>query len=773
MSQGQCQQPLRSIAFVGTYLPRHCGIAVFTADLCEAMAGLLGPCGDTYAVALTDTPQGHHYPQRVHFQVQANQPREYRHAAEFLNMHEADAVILQHDYAIYGGPAGSHVLRLLRDLHMPVIVTLHTVLEQPTADQRAVIARMAQVSDRFVVMVDRARDMLAQIHDLSPHTISCIPHGIPDMPFLDPQVHKGDLGLSGRQVILTFGLLTPNKGIEHMLRAMPAIIRRHPEAMYVVLGVTHPRVRSERGEEYRQGLYDMVREMHLEEHVTFRTRFASQEELGWYLTAADVCVTPSPSQAQTTSGSLAYAMGSGNAVVSTPYWHAQELLADGRGILVRFGDSEAMAREVADLLADDPRRNELRRKAYDFTRPMVWPKVAGQYLDLVSRTLQDRGRSARRMVSLTDPMGWSEIVPELDVRHLRIMTDSTGLAQHAVWAIPDRRHGYCTDDNARALVVAMWQWDLREDPAVRSLISTYLAFLVHAFNEEQHRFRNFMSYSRQWLEEVGSEDSHARGIMACGITAELARYDSTLGLAVRLFKDALPVVEDFTSPRAWAVTIVGVDAYLRRFPDDAAALRMLELLAGRLLAQYRAFSRDGWVFVEDALTWGNACLPHGLLVAGARLGSVEMQGVALECLRWLLAIQTARDGHLSVIGNQGWYVRGGKRARFDQQPIEVMNLAEACSAAYRITRDRSWLTEIRRCLEWFLGRNDLATPLYDVSTGGCRDGLNAGGVNANQGGESTLAWLTTLLLVHRLQVRETLDLAERTETSIELRNRVI
>jgi glycosyltransferase involved in cell wall biosynthesis len=773
MSQSQCHEQPKSVAFVGTCLPRRCGVAVFTSSLCEAVDQALGSCGKAYAVAVNDTPEGYRYPEQVRFTLAANLPREYRHAAEFLNTHEADGVLLQHDFDIFGGPAGSHVLRLLRELHMPVIVTLHTVPDHPADDQRAVLAQMADVTDRFVVMTDGARQTLADVHGIEPRRISCIPHGIPDMPFLDPEVHKEDLGLAGRKVILTFGLLAPNKGIEHMIRAMPAVIRRHPDAMYVVLGVTHPRVRARHGEQYRQGLYDQVRQLGLEQHVTFRSRFASQEELGWYLTAADVCVTPYSNESQMTSGVLAYAMGSGNAVVSTPYWHAREMLAGGRGILVPFDNADALASQVADLLGDDSRREQLRRSAYDFTRPMVWPNVARQYLDLISQAMLDRGRSAQQPISLADPMGWSEIVPELDLRHLRIMTDNCGMAQHAVYATPDRRHGYCTDDNARALVVAMWYWDLREDASVLPLISTYLAFLVHAFNEHGRRFRNFMSYSREWLEEAGSEDSHARTIMACGITADLTRYDSILGLAVRLFNDALPVVENFRAVRSWAYTLIGIDAYLRRFPGDTAAQRMLERLGDRLLAEFGRVATDDWPWLEEVLTWGNARVPQGLLLAGARLGSAPMIETALRSLRWQLQIQTGESGQLSVIGNQGWYERDGHRARFDQQPIEVMSLAEACGAAYTVTRDRSWLIEIRRCLEWFLGRNDLGTPLYDVSTGGCRDGLNVGGTNANQGAESTLAWLTTLLLVHRLQVSETLNFAKLSTGSIELQNRVI
>jgi glycosyltransferase involved in cell wall biosynthesis len=773
MGQSQCLAVIRRVGLVGTFLPRRCGIGVFNTSLGEAVAALLAPEGKVCVVAVNDTPEGYHYPEQVLFEVSADVPQDYRHAAEFLNMHEVDGVILQHEFGLYGGPAGSHVLRLLRELHMPVLVVLHNVLERPTTDQRAVIAQMTQLSDRFVVMTERARAMLDEIYGIDPGKIACIPHGIPDMPLVDPDIHKEDVGLASRQVILTYGLIAPGKGIEHMIDAMPAVVDRHPEAIYVVLGVTHPVLKVQRGEEYRQGLYQQVRQMGLEPHVTFRSRFASREELRWYLTAADVCVTPYLGEKQVTSGVLANMMGSGNAVVSTPYWYAREMLADGRGLLVPFGDSEALTRQVNGLLEDDQRRDQVRRKAYAFTRIMTWPKVARQYLNLLGEVVQDRGRSARRIVSLVDSMSWGEIVPELDFRHLQIMTDGVGLTQHAVYAIPDRRFGYCTDDNARALTVAMWQWDLRKDPQVQPLISQYLAFLVHAFNEERHRFRNFMSYSRQWLEEVGSEDSHARAILACGVTAELSPYESTLGLAVRLFKDALPAVEDFTWPRSWAFTIVGLDSYLRRFPEDADAQRMLERLGARLLARYQRVGHSDWPFVEESLTWGNARVPHGLLVAGARLDVPEMIETALTSLHWLLRIQTAPAGHLSVIGNQGWYVRGGHRAVFDQQPVEVMDLAEACSAAYRLTGDRAWLIEIRRCLEWFLGRNDQGLSLYDYSTGGCRDGLHSTGVNANQGAESTLAWLTTLLIVHRLQVRETLYFRESSDRSLELQNREI
>lgn len=746
---------------------------MYASDLCETMGMLLGSGCQAYAIAVNDTPSGYHYPQRVRFEISVNTPQEYRFAADFLNLHEVDAVLVQHEFGIYGGPAGSNILRMLRELRMPVVATLHTVPDSPADQQRAAMEGMAQLVDRFVVTSPAASEILADVYGIDAERVRYIPYGIPDMPLLDGQVHREELGLLGRKVLLSFGLLSPNKGIEHMIRAMPAVVSRHPEAIYVVMGVTHPHVKAACGEEYRQGLYHLVRELGMEEHVVFRCRFVGPEELSQHLSTADVCIMPYLNERQMTSGTLAYAMGAGAAVISSPFWYARDMLADGRGCIVPFADPDALAQEASELLANDTRREHLGNMAYQHTRSMTWLHVANQYLQVVHEALADHRRSPRRSLAFSDPMSWSEIVPEPNLCHLRIMTDDVGLTQHAIFAIPDRRFGYCTDDNARALVVAMRYWQLREDPTVQPLISTYLAFLTHAFNEQRRRFRNFMSYSREWLEEVGSDDAHGRSIMALGITAELTPYESTLEPVSRLLRDSLPAVEELTSSRCWSFSIIGLDAYLRRFPEDAGAQRMLEMLAQRLLAGFERNASADWPWLEDALTWGNARVPHGLLVAGSRLGSSRMMEVALETLRWQLRLQTAPAGHLTLIGNKGWYPRGGQRASFDQQPIEVMNLAEACSAAYISTRDRSWLVEVRRCLEWFLGRNDLGKALYDPRTGGGRDGLNAAGINGNQGAESTLAWLVTLLVVHHLQAEETLNRSPGPAHPIELGNRVI
>ncbi len=360
MLQSKCQQAVKSIALIGSHLPRRCGIAVFTADLCDAVDRLIGPDCQVSAVAANDTAVGYHYPPRVRFQIAANEPADYRFAAEFLNMHEVDAAVVQHEFGIYGGPAGSNILRLLRELRMPVVVTLHNVPDAPSAEQRATIHRMAQLVDRFVVTAQSAGPILAEVYGIDPERTSFIPYGIPDMPLVDRDLHREDLGLADRQVILSFGLLSPNKGIENMIRAMPAVVERHPQAIYVILGITHPHVKLARGQEYRQNLYHLVRELDLEEHVTFRGRFVGPEELE---PASVDGRRVRNALFEPVADHLRHAClrhGAGAAVVSTPFRYAREMLADQRGCLVPAAEPDALAESVNGLLDSEAERGPAR-----------------------------------------------------------------------------------------------------------------------------------------------------------------------------------------------------------------------------------------------------------------------------------------------------------------------------------------------------------------------------------------------------------------------------
>ena len=737
--------PIRRIAFIGNYLPRQCGIATFTTDLCEAIAA---EHSDTTCIALpvNDIEGGYPYPSRVRFELVEKDIESYRRAADFLNINNVDLVCLQFEYGIFGGRAGSHILTLLRELRMPIVTTLHTILREPDAQQRQVLEHVAALSDRLVVMSERGVEFLQKVYRVLPDKIDLIPHGIPDLPFVDPSFHKDLFGVEGKIVLLSFGLLSPNKGIENVITALPAILAKHPNVVYFIVGATHPQVKRHDGESYRLSLQWLAREKHVEGHVIFYNRFVSLEELVEFIGAADIYITPYLNPAQIVSGTLAYTLGAGKAVISTPYWYAEEMLAEDRGALVPFRDPEALAEQVIDLLDNEAKRHGMRKRAYLFGRDMVWPQVARRYMESFQRA-----RAERRHFTTTDyavkPLDKRPgELPPLKLDHLRRMTDDTGMFQHAIFTVPNYREGYTIDDNARALTVTTLLEELGHEEDL-DLASRYLAFVWYAFNTETGRFRNFMDYQRNWLEESGSDDSHGRTLWALGTLLGRSNTPALHSMAGRLFEQALPVITNTTSPRAWAFALIGIHDYLRRFDGDRRASQVREELAGRLMGLYQNHRADGWRWYEESLTYCNAVLPHALLMCGQWIPNNDMTEAGLESLGWLADLQRAdaNGGHFVPIGSNGFYRRGGERARFDQQPVEAQAMVSACLEAHRITGDKSWHREARRAFEWFLGRNDLNLPIYDPTTGGCRDGLHADRPNENQGAESSLAFLQAVL----------------------------
>jgi hypothetical protein len=572
------------------------------------------------------------------------------------------------------------------------------------------------------------------------------------MPFVDPNFYKDQFGVEGKKVILTFGLLSPGKGIEHMIRALPAIVERHPDVVYIVLGCTHPHVKRMYGESYRQSLQSMARQLGVADHLVFHDRFVELSELMEFLGCADIYVTPYLNREQITSGTLSYALGAGKAVVSTPYWHAEELLAEGRGMLVPFAEPMALAEAINALLHSEVDRHAMRKKAYQFTRSMVWPEIGRQYLALFEEVRHRRSCDPKpvfRVRTAQVPV-WGMPIPKLD--HVVRLTDDVGILQHAKYAVPNRDHGYCTDDNARALIVALAAREQIEDAKVcDKLSSTYMSFLLHAFHEDTGRFRNFMSYDRRWLEDVGSEDSHGRALWALGEAVDLQGSEEILGTAQFIWEKALPPVEEFTSPRAWAFTLIGIDRYLDRFPGDAATRRIRERLAERLFALYRMNATPDWPWIEDVATYDNGKICEALIRTGSATQNLDQLQAGLTMLRWLTRVQFEPDGHFVPIGNDGWLRRGGERARFDQQPLECHSMVDAYLAAYEATDDPAWLSYARACVDWLIGRNDLGTPLYDFHSGGCSDGLLPDRINLNQGAESTLSCLLAMLRLLRVQ----------------------
>ena len=543
---------VRKIAFIGDHLPRKCGIATFTADLLAAVQSA-HPQSQCLAVSVNDIPGGYEYPEVVRFEIEEQDLSSYLRAADFLNISNVDIVCLQHEFGIYGGPAGGHILALLRELRMPVVTTLHTVLREPRADQRRVMEGLISLSARLVVMAERGRQMLQEIYQAPPAKIDLIPHGIPDVGFVDPTYFKDQFGVEGRVVLLTFGLLSPNKGIEHVLNALPQILAAFPEVVYIVLGATHPNELREHGEAYRLSLEILAQKNKVEKNVIFYNQFVDLESLKEFIGAADLYVTPYLNEAQITSGTLAYAFGAGKAVVSTPYWHAAELLAEDRGVLVPFGDAPAIAREVIGLLRDDSRRHAIRKNAYRIGREMVWSNVAQMYMHSFECSRLEVAPRSRKLLATKTLDQKPRELPALKLSHLSRMTDSTGVFQHAVFSVPNFSEGYCTDDNARAFVLAVLLHELGEDPElVRALATTSAAFLHHAFDLKTKRFHNHLSFDRRWLDEQGSEDCQGRSLWALGIGVGRSPFGSFHMMAGRLFALALPALTGFTSPRAWA-----------------------------------------------------------------------------------------------------------------------------------------------------------------------------------------------------------------------------
>lgn len=748
------------IAVIGNYLPRQCGIATFTTDLCAAIAAEYETT-QLLALPVNDTVQGYEYPAPVRWSLDQDEVRSYEDASSFLNFNNIDMVCLQHEYGIFGGPAGGHILHLLRGLKMPVVTTLHTVLREPNPEQRAVMKEIAELSDRLIVMSELSSQFLQEIFKVPGSKIDMVPHGVPDLPFLDPNFYKDRFGVEGKAVLLTFGLLSPNKGIENVIQALPQILARHNNVAYIVSGATHPHILRREGDKYRESLKALAKEIGVEAQVIFHDRFATPEEMAAFIGAADIYITPYRYEEQVVSGTLAYAMGAGKAIISTPYWHAIELLDDRRGALVPFQNPDAIANKTIELLNTPAIRHAMRKRAYTFARDMVWGKVAQGYMESFSRVRSDRMVTPRVQFSARAIPKVFDQLPELNLDHVNALTDDTGILQHAIFTIPNRAEGYTSDDNARALIFAVMLAQMRKtgfgeaDPNCPDFSSRYLSFLEHAFDAATGRFRNFLGYDRRWNETVGSEDCHGRALWSLGTILGRSDNQALRSAAGRLFEFSLPTAVKLYSPRAAAYSLLGIQEYLNSYPGDRDAQKIRSVLGRRLLEMYESIRRPDWKWFENVVAYGNARLPQAMLVVGSACSDDRMISDGLEALDWLLQEQRCESQkHFVPIGSQGFYRQGGEKARFDQQPIEAAGAVSACLEAYRVTGDVRWRQESWWVFNWFLGNNDLQIPLYDAITGGCRDGLHPERANQNEGAESTLSFLMALLEMRAIQNSE-------------------
>ncbi|MEA2342963.1 MAG: hypothetical protein QOF63_1132 [Thermoanaerobaculia bacterium] len=734
---------IRRVAMLGNHLPRQCGIATFTTHLSEAIANV-APDLDCFVLAMNDGLHKHAYPGRVRFELSDSDTGAYTRAADFLNVNAVDVLSVQHEYGIFGGKAGGHVLTLLRELRMPIVTTLHTILTAPNTHQRRVMDELTALSDRLVVMTNGSADILREVHGVSANKIDMIPHGIPSVPFSGS---KDRLGVEGRPLILTFGLLGPDKGIEHVIDALPTILSHYPDAVYIVLGATHPHIVERHGETYRLMLEERAKQLGVDGNVIFHNRFVSQAELCEFLAAADIYITPYLNPEQITSGTLAYALGAGKAVISTPYAYAKELLADGRGILVPWRDSSAIGKEIVGLLDDPEKRLTLRLRAAEHGRAMLWPAVAESYLQSFERARVEHAQRLRTAFRARTLATRPAELPQVNLEHVAVMTDDTGILQHATFNVPRYDEGYCVDDNARALMLMTLLEDAGSyDPKlVRSLSSRYLAFVSNAFNAPIGRFRNFMTHSRVWREEQGSEDSHGRALWALGTVVGCSADPGRHSLAGALFHAALPAVSTFSSPRAWAFALLGIEQYLHAFEGDRNVQASGRAIAERLLGLFKRTDHPEWPWFENSVTYCNARLPQALIATASWTGDAEMSATGLRSLEWLTTIQRTAEGYFAPVGTNGFFERGSTAAVFDQQPVDACATVSACMHAFRATGDHRWADQARRAFTWFLGQNQLHQALYDPLSGGCRDALHADRLNENQGAESTLSFLLALM----------------------------
>jgi len=736
------------IAYISTYPPRECGIATFNCNLMNAInvnfperKSLLN---GGFVVALNDSESmtEYEYPEEVKYIIRQNHQKDYIRAANYINTSNADVCIMEHEFGIYGGESGIYILPLLNRLEKPLISILHTILREPSYVQRIIIREIAEQSSKIIVMSKRAVEFLTSIYDVPADKIQIIEHGVPDIEAPENNPVRNLSQFKNKKVLLTFGLISRNKGLETVVRALPKIVAQHPDVMYVVLGNTHPGVLKNSGEEYRDHLKTLAAQLNVSKHLSFINKFVSEEELMNYLFATDIYVTPYLNEAQITSGTLSYAVGAGAAVVSTPYWHATELLANNRGRLFDFKNADALADIVIELLDQERVLTELKENAYEYGLHLRWPVIGAEFIQAAQEASESHDFSDKILKnSIVDP----EIMPKFSLAHVMRLTDDTGIVQHAKYGIPNLKEGYCLDDNARALIMALMAHQRNKSKEAFELLPIYLSY-IHYMQTEDGNFRNFLSFDRRYLDEVGSEDSFGRTVWSLGYLIGCSSSNSYREFATELFHRSFPHFKTLTHLRGMANTVIGISLYLKVYPGDEGMMKEMINLTEPLIAAYEKHQAEDWQWFEEKMTYDNAILPLALLHSCEITGNEKAKQVALKTMAFLDKL-TLSNGYLSPVGNDGWYYKGGTFPVYDQQAIETMAMVLMHFQAYTIFRKPEYIEKMFLCYKWFLGENTLRAPLYDHETKGCCDGLLPTGINRNQGAESTLAYLIAHLTV--------------------------
>lgn len=747
------------LSFIGTYPPRECGIGTFTQNLFNSITEGREDHVEGFVVALNDLNNVYEYPEEVKLTIRQDRQEDYLEAVKFINLSGADICILEHEFGIFGGENGVYILPLLHRLEIPLVVTLHTILKTPSYNEKAVLGEICKMAHKIVVMSHKAIEFLTTIYGVPEEKIILIEHGVPDIQF-NQEISKKEFKLESKKVLLTFGFIGRNKGIETVIKALPEVVKKHPDVIYIVLGKTHPNVLRHSGEEYRIFLMRLVKNLNIERHVIFLNEFIDVQELFKYLAASDIYITPYLNEAQITSGTLSYAVGVGAAVISTPYWHAEELLADSRGKLFNFNDFNGLSELLIDLLEKPDDLNTLKSNAYAYGRRITWPKTGKKYSNMAENIIK-QNKEQPKVQEKKDTVMDLLILPPFSLTHINRLTDDTGIIQHAKYGIPNLKEGYCLDDNARALLMALMAYRQIKDIRALELSPIYLSY-IHYMQNANGTFRNFLSFSRVYMDELGSEDSFGRTIWALGYLLGSAPNDAYYQTGRLMFFNAAPNFESLKSIRSIANTMMGICYYLRSAPSDDSMTERLRNMALILVKHYEENQSSGWRWFESLLAYDNGILPLALLHSAEILNDEKITSTAIASMNFLTE-HTLKDNYLSIIGNEKWYKKEGERSVFAQQPIDAMAMVLMYHQAFHLTKDKDYLNKLYSSFLWFLGENDLRMSLYDFETKGCCDGFESYGVNRNQGAESSLAYLISHLTV--LQAYEAIKRDNKIKTT--------
>ena len=726
------------ISFIGTYPPNQCGIGAFTNHLVRYASSGKNDAermSSADVIVINERIPKEDYPPEVKYTIQKQDQLDYTKAADFINFSDSRLCVLQHEFGIFGGDSGVYILPLIHRLRVPLVVTFHTVLKKPSFLERTIIREIGKKADKLIIMSRLGATFLKEVYNIPEHKIQLIKHGVPEFNINSAKDAKRKFHFENKKVLLTFGLLGRNKGIETVISALPEVVKKHPEVMYLVLGTTHPNILLHSGEQYRQYLKLMVRKYRLENHVFFLKQFIVEKTLLQYLSATDIYITPYLNVAQITSGTLSYAIGAGAACVSTPYWHATELLSDGRGILFDFKDTAKLSDIIIDLLDNPKKLKVLKTRAYEYGKNIRWPIIGAEYHKLFLKVIKAYRPKDQMSKMIIDP----SLVPRLNLSHLKRLTDDTGIVQHAKYGIPNLKEGYCLDDNARALLATLIIYKRTKNKEALNLIPIYFSYIHYMLNVNG-TFRNFMSFDRRFLDEEGSEDSFGRTIWALGYLIRYSPNDAYFQLASEIFKKVICNFERLNSVRGIANTLIGICHYLHRFQSDEEMINLMQRMSSILVERYNNNSTKDWHWFEDILTYDNGVMPLALYHTLELFDNTEVLKVAEESTRFLENV-TLKNGHFAPVGSNGWFPKGGVCNRYPQQATDAMIMISLYFKVYQIKKRKRDLKNMFQCFTWFLGENDLRIPLYDHETNGCNDGLESYGLNRNQGAESTLSYL--------------------------------